>query len=103
MSDRTYWRARLFDALHGEAPRPDAKTRENAVRRIVFSEDGLTLMGTLSDCLRPQYGPFSAKDMAWREGRRSVLLELLRMALKEERRPERRGEDIYGTIPGNFE
>ena len=77
--------ARLFEALHGDGKRPDAKTRENALRRLVFSEDGFILIKMLSPCLRHVYRPKESHALSFEEGRRSVLWDIIRTATGEEK------------------
>jgi len=75
--------ARLFRAMHGNDPGPDAQTRKTAARRLVFSEDGLTLIKHFSPCLRTFINASSNVSHDHMEGRRSVLLELIRLATGE--------------------
>ena len=74
--------ARLFVALHGTDPGPDEHTRKKALRRLLFSEDGLTLIKHFSPCLRANVNALSSEAQAFMEGRRSVILELVATALR---------------------
>jgi len=76
--------ARLFEALHGSDPRPDAKTRKNALRRLVFSQDGLTLIKHFSPCLQTRVNAFPGVSLEFMEGRRSVIMEIIRLATEQE-------------------
>jgi len=76
--------ARLFEAMHGPGPRPGAKNAQNAARRLVFSEDGLTLVKHFSGCLQGGVNAFSNVSIEYLEGRRSVLLEIINLALRQE-------------------
>jgi hypothetical protein len=76
-------KARLFEALYGADPGPDAETLRNALRRLVFSKDGLVLIKHFSPCLRPVYRPKEWHVPVFEEGRRSVLWEIIRLATGE--------------------
>jgi hypothetical protein len=80
-------KARLFDALYGADPGPDAETLRTALRRLVFSEDGLVLIKMLSPCLRPVYRSKECHVPGFAEGRRSVLWDIIRIATND-RPPE---------------
>jgi hypothetical protein len=73
-------KARLFDALYGTDQTVDPETRKQAVRRVLLSEDGLTLIKTFSPCLRGRVNAENSHALAYAEGRRSVLLDLVRIA-----------------------
>jgi hypothetical protein len=76
-------KARLFDAMYGDGPAPDAETRRRAAFRVVSSEDGLTLIKAYNPCLRPVYNAKNEDVRAFTEGRRSMLLEIIRLATGE--------------------
>ncbi len=57
--------ARLFMAMHGNGAGPGTEDRARAARRLVFSEEGLTLVKHFSPCLRPVYRAGKEDDTAY--------------------------------------
>lgn len=74
--------ARLFRAMYGREPL-DEETRKKAFRRLVCSEDGLTLIKHFSPCLQTRVNASNGVPLEYMEGRRSVIMEIIKLAIKE--------------------
>jgi len=76
--------ARLFEALYSPGERPDAETRRKAARAFICSQDGLTLIKHFSPCLQTRVNASSGGALEYIEGRRSIILEIIKLAVGTE-------------------
>ena len=74
----------LFEALYNPGDPPDRKTRVKAFRRLLTTPDGLILIKTFSPCLQTLVNTLNGESLSFREGRRSLLLEIVKTALRED-------------------